>query len=75
MLLIEPWTRWLLEMLRADNPIDVGPLTISQFLGLCLSVAGLIGLFALRRLPARSRRAVWWEPPEPAKPVRAPAGR
>ncbi len=80
LLLIEPWTRWLLELVRADNPIDVGgTLTISQFLGICLSVAGLIGLFALRRLPARSPLAVWWTPPPseaeqkavPAKRARA----
>jgi phosphatidylglycerol:prolipoprotein diacylglycerol transferase len=66
MLLVEPWTRWLLEIVRADNPVDtLGGFTISQFLAICLSAAGLIGLLALRSLPPRSPRAVWWEPPVP----------
>jgi len=74
MLLIEPLTRWTLELLRADNPQDVNiawlpvPLTISQFLAVCLSAAGLIGLLWLRRLPPRSPRAVLWEPPPEERP-------
>jgi phosphatidylglycerol:prolipoprotein diacylglycerol transferase len=68
LLLIEPWTRWALEILRADNPVDtLGTFTVSQFLGICLSVVGLLGLLALRKLPPRSKRAVLWEPPA-AKP-------
>jgi phosphatidylglycerol:prolipoprotein diacylglycerol transferase len=64
LLLIEPWTRWMLEILRADNPVDtLGTFTVSQFLGICLSVVGLLGLLALRKLPPRSARAVLWEPP------------
>ncbi len=64
MLLIEPWTRWVLELIRADNPQDVGGLiTISQFLGICLSLAGLAGLLRLRKWSARSPRARLWEPP------------
>lgn len=79
MLLIEPWTRWLLELVRADNPVDtLGTFTVSQFLAICLSAVGLLGLFALRWLPPRSKRARPWEPPaEPPttrqkrKPARA----
>lgn len=72
MLLVEPWTRWVLEILRADNPVDVAGFTVSQFLGLWLSALGLVGLIALRFLPARSPRAVWWVPPP--EPVPAKAG-
>lgn len=65
LLLIEPLSRWMLEVIRADNPIDtVGVFTISQFLAIGLTVLGLIGLFALRLLPPRSPRAALWEPPE-----------
>ncbi len=64
LLLIEPWTRWVLETLRADNPVDtLGVLTISQFLAICLSAAGLVGLLWLRKLPPRSARAVLWAVP------------
>ncbi len=64
LLLIEPPTRWMIEVLRADNPIDtLGTFTISQFLAVCLSIAGLLGLILLRYLPPRSPRAVLWEPP------------
>ena len=73
LLLIEPITRVFLEILRADNPEDVTipwlpvPLTISQFLAICLSLVGLIGLLVLRNQPPRSPRAILWEPPpEPA---------
>lgn len=67
-LLIEPWSRYLLELLRADNPVDTLGFTVSQFLALCLSLTGLIGLFLLRRLPPRSPHAKIWEPPpEPPK--------
>ncbi|MEW6252295.1 MAG: prolipoprotein diacylglyceryl transferase family protein [Planctomycetota bacterium] len=73
-LLIEPWTRWVLEMIRADNPVDVGgALTISQFLALGLSAVGLVGLIALRALPRRSPRAVWWEPPPSERKQAQPA--
>ncbi|MFQ5805640.1 MAG: prolipoprotein diacylglyceryl transferase [Phycisphaerae bacterium] len=65
LLLVEPVSRWLLEVIRADNPIDtVGVFTISQFLALCMTLAGLIGLLVLRRMPPRSPRAKIWQPPE-----------
>ncbi len=68
LLAIEPWTRFVLEILRADNPTDTFSLTVSQFLSLMLSPIGVIGLLMLRRLPARSPRAQRWEPPPPAVP-------
>jgi phosphatidylglycerol:prolipoprotein diacylglycerol transferase len=73
LLLIEPWTRWLLELLRADNPIDtLGGFTISQFLAICLSAAGLLGFLVLHHQPARSPYAKLWEPPAPLRPKSAP---
>lgn len=79
MLFVEPITRVLLEIVRADNPEDVKipwlpvPLTISQFLAICLSAIGLIGLLLLRRMPPRSPRAVRWEPPENEATAKAKA--
>jgi len=74
LLLIEAPTRFLLEMVRTDNPHDVfGLLTISQFIALCMMLAGLIGLLWLQRLPPRSPRAATWEPPAVA--AAAAAGR
>lgn len=65
LLVLEPPTRWVLEILRADNPVDTAGLTISQFLAILLSVTGLVGLLVLRRMAPRSPRAVLWEPPLP----------
>jgi len=63
--MIEPVSRWLLEVIRADNPHDtIADFTISQFLALCMTLLGLIGLLVLRRVPPRSPRARTWEPPE-----------
>jgi len=63
LLMIEPPTRWVIELIRADNPIDTaGLFTISQFLAILLTAAGLVGWLVLGRLPARSPRAVLWEP-------------
>jgi phosphatidylglycerol:prolipoprotein diacylglycerol transferase len=62
---IQPVARWMLEVIRADNPHDtIGDFTISQFLAVCMTLLGLIGLLVLRRLPPRSPRAKAWEPPE-----------
>ena len=58
LLMIEPASRWMLEVIRADNPVDtVGVFTISQFLAVVMTLLGLAGLLALRRLPPRSPRA------------------
>jgi len=70
MLVIEPWTRYVLELLRADNPLDTLGFTVSQFLAIVLSTVGLLGFVALRFLPARSPRAKLSEPPD-APPPRA----
>jgi len=69
LLLIEPCTRWMIEVLRADNPVDtLGTFTISQFMALVMMAIGAGGLWWLRSQPPRSPKAVWWEePPPPAK--------
>lgn len=72
LLLIEPVSRWLLEIVRADNPIDmVGGLTVSQFLAVCMTLAGLLGLLWLQRMPPRSPRARLWDPPEQGLPEKS----
>lgn len=60
---LQPPTRWLIEVLRADNPVDTAGFTISQFLALCLTLLGVVTLIALHYMPARSPKAVPWEPP------------
>lgn len=69
MLLIEPWTRYILETIRADNPVDTFQFTISQFIALMISLIGLAGLIGLQYAKPRSPRAKLWEPP----PAEAPA--
>ena len=64
LLLIQPLSRWFIEVIRADNPIDTMGFTVSQFLAICMTVLGLVGLLVLRRMPPRSPRAQPWEPPE-----------
>jgi phosphatidylglycerol:prolipoprotein diacylglycerol transferase len=65
LLVLEPPARFLIEDLRVDNPVDtLWVLTISQGIALGLTVVGLLGLVALRRLPPRSPRAKVWVEPE-----------
>lgn len=55
LLILYPIPRILLEMIRTDNPHDVGGLTISQFVSLGLLVSGLVALYVLyTRFPLRS---------------------
>lgn len=55
MLLLYPIPRALLEMIRADNPHDVGGLTISQFLVLGLLIVGAAYMHAIYKwLPERA---------------------
>ncbi len=68
LLTIEAPSRFLLEVIRKDNPLDTFGLTISQSIALSLTVIGALGLIYLRTLPARSSRAKIWIPEdEPAK--------
>ncbi|MFN0135751.1 MAG: prolipoprotein diacylglyceryl transferase family protein [Phycisphaerae bacterium] len=74
MFVIEPITRYVLEVIRADNPIDtVGSFTISQFISLCLVPIGLVMLLVLQTMPPRSSRAQIWVPPPEEKPKAAAA--
>jgi len=70
--LVEPGTRWLLEVIRDDNPTDtLGVFTVSQFLALVMVLVALWGFWRLHHMPPRSPRAqVWEEPsePPPSKP-------
>ncbi len=55
LLVMYPIQRMLEEMIRVDNPHDVGGLTASQFIGLSLFVVGVVYLTVLyRKLPERS---------------------
>lgn len=69
LLLLEPVSRWLLEVIRDDNPHDaMFGFTISQQLAIAMTLLGFVGLLALRAMPARSPCAVIWTPtPAPAK--------
>jgi phosphatidylglycerol:prolipoprotein diacylglycerol transferase len=78
LLIIESLTRFVIEYIRPDNPVDVHlplgfatlDLTISQSIAIVLFAAGLLGLYTLRFLPPRAPAARLWEPPE-----ETPAGR
>ena len=55
LLLLYPVPRMLLELIRADNPPDVGGLTASQSVGVGMMIVGVLSLIALYKwLPARS---------------------
>lgn len=58
--------RFFEELLRQDNPLDFGfgGLTISQFLGLILTVIGVVSLWYIYRLPERCPLVKPWDPPD-----------
>ncbi len=59
LLVLYPIQRTIEELIRVDNPHDVGGLTISQFLSLMLFLTGMALLFYLyKKLPERSPYAV-----------------
>jgi phosphatidylglycerol:prolipoprotein diacylglycerol transferase len=65
MLVFYSISRILLEAIRQDNPLDVGGLTISQFVSLLTLLVGVVWLLYMRRLPLRSPLAVPVEFDEP----------
>lgn len=69
LLVVEPLTRWTLEVLRADNPIDSAGMTVSQLIAVCLSASGVVWLLVLQGMSPRSPRALLWTP----EPAAAPA--
>lgn len=69
---IQPVTRWLLEVIRADNPHDtLGGFTISQGIAIGMLIVSVTCMIFLRKLPPRSRRAKIWDPEEDDKPASA----
>ncbi len=56
MFIIYPINRFLIEMLRADNPHDTFGLTISQFISLVAIPIALMAFISLRFLPDKSPR-------------------
>jgi hypothetical protein len=73
-LILEPPTRWVLEVLRDDNPVDtLGTFTVSQFIACVIVLIGVAGLLWLRSQPPRSPRARLWEPPEDEAKDKQPA--
>lgn len=72
LLLIEPISRYVLEIIRADNPVDsLGTFTISQAIALGMMLLGLLGLLVLQKMPPRSRIARVWTPEAEPKAVAA----
>ncbi|MBI5865977.1 MAG: prolipoprotein diacylglyceryl transferase [Planctomycetes bacterium] len=71
LLLVEPVSRYVLEIVRADNPVDaLGVFTISQALGIAMSGLAALGLVALQFSAPRSRLAVEWTPEPEAAPAK-----
>ena len=57
--------RFMLELIRQDNPLDVGGLTISQAIALATFLVGLLWMWAVYRwMPVASPLVVPFEPPE-----------
>lgn len=75
LLMIEPISRYLIELIRDDNPLDTLGFTVSQFIAIVITCAGFAGLLLMRRLPARSPTAVLWEPEEEPAPRKGKAAR
>ncbi len=61
-------SRVFLEMIRQDNPLDVGGVTISQAMSLGIFVVGVLWLVVMHRLPQFSPRAVPYVEPEEEEP-------
>ncbi len=57
LLLVQPIMRYLIEVIRDDNPLDTMGFTISQALAIALTLVGVGGFLILRALPPRSPRA------------------
>lgn len=73
--IIEPLTRFILEIIRDDNPLDTFGFTISQFLALSMMGIAVMAYLILRAMPPRSASAQLWIPPvEETKAAPQPAG-
>jgi len=66
-------SRWLIEAIRQDNPLDVGGLTISQAISIGTFLAGVIWLVVIyKALPPVSPRVRKYIPPEDQAPLARP---
>ncbi len=55
LLVLYPIPRAILELIRVDNPHDIGGLTASQFVSLSMLIVGIVYLIVLyKRMPERS---------------------
>lgn len=73
MLLIYPISRFILELIRVDNPHDFGPMTISQAFGLAMFLSGVVWMVVICKFqPLRSPYAIPWTPPPEELPGRKP---
>ena len=62
--------RFVLELIRQDNPLDVGGLTISQAIAIVTFAVGLLWLWVVyKKMPIMSPRAVPYIPPEEEEPA------
>ncbi len=69
-------SRVFLELIRADNPLDVGGVTISQAISITTFSVGVLWLAVIHRLPLHSPRAVpYVEPEEEAPPPKKAKGK
>lgn len=75
MLILKAITRFLLELIRQDNPLDVLGLSVSQAVCIGMFAFGVLFLLIMRRLPLKSPHAIPYVP-EDEEPVTAarPAG-
>lgn len=62
-LMMYPVQRFVLELVRTDNPRDTFGLSISQAVSVGIFVVGLLILIVVYQLPVRSPRAVAFVPP------------
>ncbi len=69
-------SRVFLEMIRQDNPLDTGGVTISQAISVATFSAGVLWLVVMHRLPQFSPRAMpYVEPEEEAPPPKRRKGK
>ena len=58
LLTVQPLARYMLEIIRTDNPVDTfGGHTVSQGIALALTALGILMFIIIYRLPPRSPRA------------------
>lgn len=67
-------SRVFLELIRQDNPLDVGGITISQAISIATFIGGIVWLWVMyRMMPLMSPRAVPFVPPPEEAPQAKPA--